>query len=107
MTVEHVRAVLAEHRDELDAMGVASLELFGSVARGEGRPDSDLDFLVTLSRTMGLFEFAGIERQLADWFGCEVDLGTARGLRPYLRERVLAEAVHAYGRLAPAGAGHP
>lgn len=96
MTVEHVRAVLAEHRDELDAMGVASLELFGSVARGEGGPESDLDFLVTFNRPVSLWDLSGIETTLSEWFGCAIDIGTASGLRPYLRERVLGEAVHAF-----------
>ena len=95
MTVEEIRAKLAPHREELTAMGVGSLAVFGSIARGEAREDSDVDLLVELNRSMGLFEYAGIQVRLEEILGCEVDLVDRRGLKPYVRKSVLAEAVDA------------
>lgn len=93
MTVDEVRAILAEHREDLAAMGVLSLRVFGSVARGEAGPGSDVDLLIELSRRMGLFGFFAIQERLEGMLGCRVDLVQADGLKPRVRERVLREAV--------------
>lgn len=95
MTAEEVRAVLAGHLDELAEMGVTSLRIFGSVARGEARPDSDVDMLVDLDREMGLLEFIGIKQNLEDVLGCPVDLAEEEAMEPRVREWVLREAVRA------------
>jgi len=95
MTVDEVRESLAEHRDELAAMGVGGLSIFGSVARGDAGPESDLDLLVDLTRTMGLLEFIGIKHFLEDLLGCAVDLVMPDALKPRVREAVMAEAVRA------------
>ena len=97
---EAVLAVLALHRDQLCEMGVASLALFGSVARDDAHPGSDVDLLVELSRPMGLLEFTGIQLFLEELLGNPVDLVTPGGLHPRLRERILQEAVHAAERMA-------
>ena len=86
---------LAEHRDELAAMGAGSLALFGSVARDEAGPDSDVDILIELNRPMGLFDLGRIQIRLEEIFEQRVDLVMPEGLRPRLRARVLAEAVRA------------
>lgn len=97
MTPEQVRAVLAEHRSELTAMGVLSLRLFGSVARGDAGPDSDVDFLVELdpARRISLLGCAHLLGELEDMLGRRVDLVEPHLLRPEFREEVLREAVHA------------
>jgi predicted nucleotidyltransferase len=100
MTVEQVRAVLAEHSAELEALGVARLAVFGSVARGEARPDSDVDFLVDLSRSMGLFGFAEIQLRLEDLLSCQVDLGTFDTLRERVRPGVERERVDVWPAVA-------
>ncbi len=87
--------LLAEHRDELIAMGAGSLSLFGSVARDEAGPDSDVDILIELGRPMGLFDLGRIQIRLEEILGQKVDLVMPEGLRPRLRARVLAEAVRA------------
>ena len=56
MKRDEVLAILAAHREQLQEMGVKSLNLFGSVARDEARPDSDVDFLVEFNRPGGLFQ---------------------------------------------------
>ena len=87
--------LLAEHRDELAAMGAGSLSLFGSVARDEAGPDSDVDILIDLARPLDLFDLGRIQVRLEEIFGERVDLVMTRALRPQLRDGILAEAIHA------------
>ena len=73
---------------------VAELSLFGSAARGEMRPDSDIDLLVEFQpgHHIGLFEFADFEAQLSKILGRKVDLVSKRGLKHRVRPGVLQEA---------------
>ncbi|MGL5064845.1 MAG: nucleotidyltransferase family protein [Microcoleus sp.] len=96
MKREEVLEILAAHQDKLKALGVKSLDLFGSVARDEARSDSDVDFLVEFDRPVGLFEFIEIRLYLQDILGCSVDLGTLKALRENLREPVLKDVIHAF-----------
>ena len=95
MTVEDIREVLAAHRDELAEQHVSSLAVFGSVARGEARADSDVDVLVEFEKPVGYFALAGLQIDLSAWLGREVDLVQPGALKPQLRERILGEAVRA------------
>jgi predicted nucleotidyltransferase len=90
-----VLRMLAEHRNELERLGVASLTLFGSVARDEAGPDSDVDLLVELKRPMGLFEFFAIRDRIEAILGVAVDLGMPDALKPRVRERASKDAVRA------------
>lgn len=71
---------------------VTRLRLFGSTARGEERPDSDIDLLVDFGEPKGFFELLRLERELEEFFGRPVDLLTEAGLSPYLREPILSSA---------------
>ena len=93
MTRSEVLDLLAEHRDELASMGVKSLSLFGSVARDEAGPDSDVDLLVDIRRPMGFFEYYGIKQYLEKLLGRPVDLVTQQALKHQLRDQILREAV--------------
>lgn len=93
MTREEVIRRLAETRAELAGLGVRSLNLFGSVARGESGPDSDVDLLVDFDRPIGLFHFARVQRRLEEILGCHVDLVMRDAVKRQLRERIFAEAV--------------
>jgi len=73
--------------------GARNVRIFGSVARGEARPDSDVDVLVDLEPGRSLLDLGGLLMDLQDLLGCRVDVVTERGLRPRIRERVLREAV--------------
>jgi len=95
MTLESLRTILAAHREDLTAMGVRQLAVFGSVARGEARPDSDVDLLVEFDQPQGLFAMARLQRQLAEGLDAPVDLAEPEGLRRPLREAILREAVRA------------
>ena len=89
--------ILAAHRDEIRALGVTSLALFGSVARDEAGPESDVDLLVELDPAahIGLFRFVEIQLFLEDLLNRPVDLVTRASLVPELREGILREAVDA------------
>ncbi len=86
---------LAAHRIELKGIGVRSLALFGSVARGEDRPESDIDLLVEFNRPTSLFELFAIRRRLEAILGHRVDLVPRDGLKPRMRDAVLREAIDA------------
>jgi len=93
MNREQVIATLREHETELKRAGVARVSLFGSVARGEAGPDSDVDVAVELDESFssGGFDYFGqldeLERRLAGILGREVDVVP----EPARKERLQAE----------------
>jgi predicted nucleotidyltransferase len=93
MNLQQVR----ERRDEIERValkrGARDLRVFGSVARGEAGPASDLDLLVTFEPERTLLDLAGLELDLEDLLQCEVDVVEEGGLSPYMEDRILAEAV--------------
>jgi predicted nucleotidyltransferase len=86
-------AILGVQMEPLSRFGVQSLALFGSAARDEARPDSDVDILVEFNRPVGLFTFLEVKEHLEQALGRRVDLVTRAGLKRQLRDRILAEAV--------------
>ena len=91
---EQAIRVLSEHLDEIrQRFGVDSLALFGSVARGESGPDSDLDVLVTFKKTPGLFGFLELKYYLEQLMFCSVDLVTEKALKKQLKDKILREAI--------------
>lgn len=81
-----IREVAAEH-------GAGNLRLFGSTARGEDRPDSDIDLLVHLDQGVGLIGLARLQRELEKILGAPVDLVPDDGLKPEARAAVERDAV--------------
>ncbi len=75
------------------AHGVRNLRVFGSVARGQDRPDSDVDLLVDLPPGLSLFGLARVQAELEAILGTRVDLVPAQDLKPGVRERVENELV--------------
>lgn len=73
---------------------VRRLSVFGSVARGQARPDSDVDLLVEFlpEARVGMIQYGGLMLALSELMGRKVDLVTTRALRPVLRDRILEEA---------------
>ena len=83
LTRDRALALLREHTPEMERrFGVRPVALFGSVARDEARPDSDVDVLVEYLRPPGLHEFMGAIEYLEAVFGTRVDLGTHGALKP-------------------------
>ena len=86
--------LLSDHLEEIRRkFDVASLALFGSVARNQAGPESDLDILVDFSKAPGLFGFLDLKEYLETLLGRPVDLVTTNALKKQLRTRILQEAV--------------
>jgi uncharacterized protein len=95
MQRDEVVRILRDHAEELRSMHAASLALFGSVARGEAGPESDLDLLVEFDRTVGLFHFVEVKARLEAILGRGVDLVERDAVHPALRDTIYGEAIRA------------
>lgn len=88
---------VTQHRKEIldraTRYGIRNLRVFGSVARGTDRPDSDVDLLVDIPAGTSLFALARLESELAELLGTNVDVIPATNLREHLAEHVQREAV--------------
>lgn len=79
-------------REATKRFNVANPRVFGSVARGEDRPDSDLDILVDALPGTTLFDLGGLLEELKEILGVDVDVLTSGGLHPAMKDRILLEA---------------
>jgi len=95
MDKDTVLNIIAANSAELNRFGVSSLSIFGSVARGDARPDSDVDILVEFNRPIGVFEFLDLKEFLESILGQKVDLATPDSLKQQLRDQILKEAIRA------------
>ena len=95
-TKEEILSTLSANEGKIKSFGVRSLSLFGSSARGEDTPQSDLDFVVEFERK-SFDAYMDLKFFLEDLFGKPVDLVLADGIKPRLRATILEEAVHAPG----------
>lgn len=76
----------------LEKEGATKVSVFGSYARGEEKPESDIDILVEFSETKGLLTLARIERELSELLGVKVDLLTEKSISPYLIDGIKMDA---------------
>jgi predicted nucleotidyltransferase len=83
---EDVRRIAAAH-------GAGNVRVFGSVGRGDHGASSDLDLLVDMAEGRSLFDLIALSNDLEESLGVDVDVVTEASLSPYLRDRVLDEAV--------------
>ena len=95
---DRVLQALRQRESELRARGLTRLALFGSTARGDLGPQSDVDLLIEVdpARPFGLFAFLDLKADLGALLGRRVDLAFADAMRPRLREVVLREAVEVF-----------
>ena len=88
---------LQQRRDEILAVaqqhGAFNVRIFGSVARGEEREDSDIDFLVEMNSNCSLLDRIALIQDLEDLLNRKVDVTTVKGLRDYFRERIINQAI--------------
>lgn len=92
---QYVLDVINAHQNHFNEFAVKALFLFGSVARDEATPESDIDVLVEFDRPVGLFTLLKLQSFLEELLGRPVDLGTPTSLRSHIRETVLQEAIRA------------
>ncbi len=94
MKTDDILRLLREQRHELARLGALRLGLFGSFARGDGGPESDVDLLVELDqRTFD--RYMDLKFYLEDLLGRRVDLVLADRIKPALRDRILSEVIDA------------
>ncbi|MCK4910714.1 MAG: nucleotidyltransferase family protein [Thermodesulfovibrionales bacterium] len=91
-TLNEIREILKGNKPALkEQFGVSQLGLFGSYARGEQDPKSDLDVLVDFDEPVDLFQFMDLNDQLEKLTGMKVDLVTRGALKPHIGKRILSE----------------
>ena len=96
MARDEILKILEQNRDIIRGFGVRGLALFGSAARGDSGPTSDLDFVVDFEKKF-FDSYMDLKAFLERLFGCKVDLVVTDAIKPRLRPIILSEAVHAPG----------
>ena len=98
MNKDEVINKLRAHEPELKAAGIVRLAVFGSVARGDNSPESDVDLLADFDKTKyyTLLTMGRLENRLADLLGTRVDLSSPEWLKESVKNQVLEEAVLAF-----------
>ena len=98
MNRDEILDTLKARESDLRAHGVKHAALFGSVARGEQRADSDIDILVDLDPAVvvTMFDYAGLKDYVAGLFPGSVDVVDREALKPRLRPRAAADAIYAF-----------
>jgi uncharacterized protein len=97
-TALRVLRLLRAHRDDLEKIGVRHADIFGSVARGEERPDSDVDILVDLDPAIvrDLFGYSRVQRTLQDLIGLPIDIARRERLRHDMNDEVTKDSIRAF-----------
>jgi uncharacterized protein len=98
MKRDEIIGKLKEHETDLREQGVAHAALFGSVARGDDRPDSDIDIMIELdpAARVTMFDYVDITDYIAGLFQGPVDVVNRDGLKPFVRPRAAADAIYAF-----------
>lgn len=99
MTRDDVLTRLRAHEAELRAAGIEALDLFGSVARGDAGPDSDVDLACRLrpGSGVGLLEFVGLQQAMEDWLGRPVDLVSSRAMKGRFGDYARRDLLRVFG----------
>jgi uncharacterized protein len=94
MKRDEVLSILTQHRMGLKDLGVKLLAIFGSVARDEARPDSDVDILVEFEGAVTFDRYMDVKFYLEDLLETRVDLVSQRSLKPLIRSTIEQEAIY-------------
>ena len=94
--IEHIKKILKEEKGNLSSLGINQVGIFGSFARGDDNPDSDIDILIDINpdSTITLFSLADIEIRLSEKLNRKVDLVIKSGLKPNIGKHILAEVIY-------------
>ena len=92
MTRDELLIKLRELKPWLEEQGIVNVRLFGSYARDEAGPDSDVDLLVEITKPLG-FRFFGIEEDLSKAVGARVEMGTAQAMTNRVRQHAESYAI--------------
>jgi predicted nucleotidyltransferase len=85
---------IRKNRAQLDKLGVKSLSIFGSVARGEEHPDSDVDILVEFNGRATFDRYMDTKFYLEELLGCKVDLVTPKAIKPRMKPYIMQDLIH-------------
>ena len=98
MDKQDILARLRENEAALKARGVSHAALFGSRARGDNRPDSDIDIMIEFdpAARITIFYYSGLKDYIAGLFDGPVDVVSRDGLKPYVRPAATADAIYAF-----------
>ena len=98
MNKQDILTRLRENETALRARGVSHAALFGSRARGDNRPDSDIDILIDLAPEVpiGVWQYSGLKTYIASLFEGPVDVVSRESLKSYVRPAATADAVYAF-----------
>jgi uncharacterized protein len=98
MDKQDILARLRANEAALKASGVSHAALFGSRARGDNRPDSDIDIMVEIApdRRMGVFQYVGIVHSIEDMFPLPVDVSNRIAMKSHVRPAAERDAVYAF-----------
>jgi predicted nucleotidyltransferase len=89
-----ILSILKQHQTSLKKLGVRSIALFGSVARDEANPDSDVDIVVEFEPPVTFDRYMDVRFYLEDLLERKVDLVSWQSLKPQIRDQVEQEAIH-------------
>lgn len=93
-SVEEIKNKIKENKKFLkEKYHVRSFFLFGSYAKGEQTATSDIDLLVDFQKIIDMFEMIDLQEYLQNLFGKKVDLGTKKGLKSFVKDSILKEAI--------------
>jgi len=96
-TLDHYLRLLRGHEGELRARGIASVAIFGSIARGDATEFSDLDVLIELDPDARFgFSYFSLPEYFEGILGVRTDVVSRQAIKPYIRDRILSDAVVAF-----------
>ena len=94
MTRRTVISRISKHRAQLTKLGVKSVAIFGSVARGEDQPGSDVDILVEFNGRATFDRYMDTKFYLEELLGCKVDLVTPKAIKPRMKPYIMQDLIH-------------
>ena len=98
MTRDAILRTLKDAEIALREQGVAHAALFGSAARGEAGPESDIDIMVEIApdAELGVFEYVAVVNRIKDLFAIPVDVSNRASLRPHVKPSAERDAIYAF-----------